>query len=359
MSTTTLSNPIVHPVLGLIDPFTKKPLARTIGSPVYRDVPRPLRQIRRREIPLSSWAPACHPLVEKVTRDVDAWFLENWHFENEKAAQKFVAAGFSRVTCLYYPLAKDDRINFACRLLAILFLIDELRSQDLLEDMSLEDGKAYNAKLMPLARGDTLPDRSVPVEYMFYDLWDEMRAKDRDLANVILEPTFVFMRAQTDKIRTEITEFGQYLEYRERDVGKALLSALMRFAMDLHLTDEELDAMKPIELNCAKHISIVNDIYSWEKELKQSEITQQEGSFLCSGVKVLADSVGLDPGAAKACLWTLVREWEEKHELLCSEPSLSSSQCSAAAKLYLQGLEYQMSGNEIWSRTTPRYLVVN
>lgn len=124
MSTTTLSHPIVHPVLGLIDPFTKKPLARTIGSPVYRDVPRSLRQIRRREIPLSSWAPACHPLVEKVTHDVDAWFLENWHFENEKAAQKFVAAGFSRVTCLYYPLAKDDRINFACRLLAILFLID-------------------------------------------------------------------------------------------------------------------------------------------------------------------------------------------------------------------------------------------
>lgn len=62
---------------------------------------------------------------------------------------------------------------------------------------------------------------SVPVEYMFYDLWDEMRVKDRDLANVILGPTFVFMRAQTDKIRTEITEFGQYLEYRERDVGKA------------------------------------------------------------------------------------------------------------------------------------------
>lgn len=56
---------------------------------------------------------------------------------------------------------------------------------------------------------------------MFHDLWEGMRAQDRDLANDILEPTFVFMRAQTDRARKEITELGQYLEYREMDVGKA------------------------------------------------------------------------------------------------------------------------------------------
>lgn len=29
---------------------------------------------------------------------------------------------------------------------------------DLLEDMSFEDGKVYNDKLIPIARGDVLPD---------------------------------------------------------------------------------------------------------------------------------------------------------------------------------------------------------
>ncbi|OBR10835.1 aristolochene synthase [Colletotrichum higginsianum IMI 349063] len=307
----------------------------------------------RRPIPPSSWTPVCHPLVDPVTAEVDAWFLDNWSFPNEKARKKFVAAGFSKVTCLYFPLAKDDRIAFACRLLAILFLID-----DLLEYMSLEEGKAYNDKLMPLARGEAQPDRTIPVEAMFYDLWASMREKDQHLADQVLEPTFVFMRAQTEGIRTEITELGQYLQYRERDVGKALLSALMRFAMDLHLSDEELAEMKEVEQNCAKHISIVNDIYSWEKELKQSQVALEEGSILCSGVKVLADSTGLSIEAAKTCLWSLVREWELKHEILSSEPFVSS-QCSKAQKLYLQGLEYQMSGNELWSRTTPRYLVVD
>lgn len=57
-----------------------------------------------------------------------------------------------------------------------------------------------------------------------YDLWEQMRAHDKKLADEILEPTFTFMRAQTDNTRLKINELGQYLEYREKDVGKAYVS---------------------------------------------------------------------------------------------------------------------------------------
>ena len=87
--------------------------------------------------------------------------------------------------------------------------------------MSLEDGSAYNEKLIPISRGHVLPDRSVPVEYIIYDLWESMRAHDKDMADEVLEPTFVFMRAQTDKTRTKPMSLGNYFEYREKDVGKA------------------------------------------------------------------------------------------------------------------------------------------
>ena len=87
--------------------------------------------------------------------------------------------------------------------------------------MSFEDGKAYNEKLMPIARGDVLPDRNVPVEYITYDLWEWMRAFDRKLADEIVEPVFVFMRAQTDPSRKDDFALGSYLKYREADVGKA------------------------------------------------------------------------------------------------------------------------------------------
>lgn len=74
--------------------------------------------------PPSRFEPRCHPLEKQITKEVDGFFLTHWPFKTEKDRKKFVAAGFSRVTCLYFPLAKDDRIHFACRLLTILFLID-------------------------------------------------------------------------------------------------------------------------------------------------------------------------------------------------------------------------------------------
>lgn len=74
--------------------------------------------------PPSHFTPICHPLVDSVSADVDEWFLQNWDFANEKARKKFVAAGFSRLICLYVPKALDGRIHHACELLTILFLID-------------------------------------------------------------------------------------------------------------------------------------------------------------------------------------------------------------------------------------------
>lgn len=66
----------------------------------------------------------CHPLEKEITAEVDGYFLEHWPFKTDKERKKFVAAGFSRVTCLYFPKALDDRIGFASMLLTLLFLID-------------------------------------------------------------------------------------------------------------------------------------------------------------------------------------------------------------------------------------------
>ncbi|KAI9168056.1 Aristolochene synthase [Paramyrothecium foliicola] len=303
------------------------------------------------DVPKSDWTPLAHPRVEEVAKEVDGYFLKHWNFPNAKAKRVFVNAGFSNVTCLYYPLAKDDRIHFACRLLTLLFLID-----DILEELSFEDGSAYNEKLIPIARGEVLPDRNIPVEWITYDLWESMRACDKELADEVLEPTFLFMRAQTDKVRLEITELGHYLEYREKDVGKALLSSLMRFAMQLKLTPAELAQVKPLEQNCSKQISVVNDIYSWEKEVRAAETGHKEGSFLCSAIKVFSTSTSLDIDASRRVLWYMTREWEQVHDQLVAD--VEASGCRDEVKDYMKGLEYQMSGNELWSKTTLRYSVV-
>lgn len=40
----------------------------------------------------------------------------------------------------------------------------------------------------------------------------------------------------------------------------------MRFSMGLRATVEEVDLLRPLYQNCAKHIAVMNDIWSYEKE---------------------------------------------------------------------------------------------
>ncbi|KAI0474768.1 Aristolochene synthase in complex with 12,13 Difluorofarnesyl diphosphate [Xylaria cf. heliscus] len=287
--------------------------------------------------------------MKAVISEVDGYFLKHWPFQGTQAREKFVNAGFSRVTCLYFPKALDDRIHFACRLLTILFLID-----DQLEHMSLEEGKAYNERIMETARGDVLPDRTIPAEYIFYDLWESMRAYDLEMANEVLEPVFVFMRSQTDPVRLKPMNLEEYLEYRERDVGKALLGALMRFSMALEVSPEELAIARPADMICSKHLSVINDIWSYEKEYVASQTLHDEGAVLCTCVKIISKDTNLRIPAAKRVLYSICREWELEFKRVVDD--ILSICDTPTMRAYLDGLELQMSGNELWSRTTLRYL---
>ncbi|KAI1091698.1 Aristolochene synthase in complex with 12,13-Difluorofarnesyl diphosphate [Rostrohypoxylon terebratum] len=329
----------------MVDEYSPEPEVSLAQGQVK---PSPARTRREIHIPPSEWTAQIHPLHEKIIAEVDGYFLQHWPFPDAKARKKFVAAGFSRVTCLYFPQALDDRIHYACRLLTLLFLID-----DILEHMSLEDGRAYNEKLMPLFRGSVLPDRSVPVEWMSYDLWESMRAQDKEMADEIMEPVFTFMRAQTDPARLTEMGLGQYLEYREADVGKALLAALMRFSMALQVPASDLEMVRPVDRNCSKHLSIINDIWSYEKEVLAAQTLHEEGGILCTAVAVLAKEAEINTDAAKRVLYHLCREWEYEHQVLVDE--ILSKKDTPVLRAYLKGLELQMSGNELWSRTTLRY----
>ena len=127
----------------------------------------------------------------------------------------------------------------------------------------------------------------------------------------------------------------------------------MRYSMDLHLNRTELTALRLLDKNCSKHISIINDIYSFKKEVLAEKTGHPEGAYLCSAVKVVAAETSLGIAAAKRVPWAMIRQWELAHEAMAEA---LDSDISTAVHDYVCGLRCQMSGNELWSRTTPRYL---
>ncbi|KAI5920659.1 Aristolochene synthase [Camillea tinctor] len=296
----------------------------------------------------SIFKPLCHPLYSKISKETDDFFLKHWNFPNEESRRKFLAADYSRFACLNYPLSLDDRIGFACRIITLLFLTD-----DEIDLMSLKDAEAYNERLILIARGIQKPDRSIPAEWIMWDLWEDMRAHDAELAYTVEGPCFLFMRAQVDKTRLHTGNLADYFEFREKDIGTALVCAIMTFCMGLHISDEGLQLVRPVISNFAKNLLCFNDIYSYEKELRVQDEGQQEGGIVVSAVPIVAELAQVDTESAKRILWTMCREWEAHHHRLVAV--ILKEHPSPTLETFCKGIEYQFAGNELWSHESGRY----
>jgi aristolochene synthase len=60
----------------------------------------------------------------------------------------------------------------------------------------------------------------VTYDRIMCDVWQGLRACDKELADAMLQPCFDFMNSQTDPRRLTKMNLEQYLEYRLDDVGK-------------------------------------------------------------------------------------------------------------------------------------------
>jgi aristolochene synthase len=126
----------------------------------------------------------------------------------------------------------------------------------------------------------------------------------------------------------------------------------MRFCTGLYMTPDELELVKVAEENCMKHITFVNDVCSFEKEVLTAKNGFQLGA-ICSSVPIVVELCGVNEHEAKRIMWQMVRGWEVRNFEHVEE--ILNKNLSQALATYLKGLEYQTAGNELWSLLTPRY----
>lgn len=54
-----------------------------------------------------------------------------------------------------------------------------------------------------------------------------------------------------------------YLDFRQDDIGKPMICALLRFVEGLHLSAPDLQSAAEVESNVARQVCVVNDICDW------------------------------------------------------------------------------------------------
>ena len=94
-----------------------------------------------------------------------------------------------------------------------------------------------------------------------------------------------------------------------------------------------------------------NDLYSYEKEVRES---QEEESVIHNSVRVIEELLSVPPASAKSILrtvfWDCERQLREEYERLMSLPEVSEAQ-----KSYLRRLVESFVGNKLYSMSTYRY----
>lgn len=90
---------------------------------------------------------------------------------------------------------------------------------DVAENMSLEAGKALYKRLIPIAKGNVLPDRTDAYEWITYDVWASMRAVDEVLTEAALQDAILCVNAQVDPARNSCAGMGSLLKQRYKEGG--------------------------------------------------------------------------------------------------------------------------------------------
>ncbi|KAJ4295130.1 hypothetical protein N0V90_007140 [Kalmusia sp. IMI 367209] len=321
-------------------------LTSTMGSMMPPPAPTD-RPYLPKEIRPTILTAQLHPCTKQVVEECHAFFMKHWPFKTEKHRKRFCDEGYAWFLCILCPMGLDARMVGVCKFLTTGFLID-----DMLDRMSIEEGKAHNTVVIACCRGERLPDREKPAQWIMYDLFQEFRAIDKELADLLLGYTIDFFEAQTDADRSKPKSLLDYFEYRYADLGKGFMTGVMCFSMGLHMTPEELELMKPLEINAMRHITLVNDIASYEKEVLAAGKGAELGQ-LCSAVPIVMTACGLGEQSAMRIMWETSRELELQHFSLLEEAMQQRS--SENLKVFAKGLEYQIAGNERWNLLTPRY----
>jgi len=127
--------------------------------------------------------------------------------------------------------------------------------------------------------------------------------------------------------------------------------------MDLRLTPSTLASIHDIEISYSRLGIVVNDIHSFDKEVRAYAQNPTDTGKVLNMVAMQAQETGVSFASAKRVLWVLCREWEVLHLEMVKkrESDMDRGEEDEALKVYMKGLELILGGNEKWSEYTQRY----
>ncbi|OJJ50676.1 hypothetical protein ASPZODRAFT_162617 [Penicilliopsis zonata CBS 506.65] len=149
-----------------------------------------------------------------------------------------------------------------------------------------------------------------------------------------------------------LDHLGRYLAYRVHDVGADVIFRSIRFACEANLSNAQWNETDRLRALCSKHFALVNDLYSYRKEVEESRV---HNTPLINAVKVLETIRGIAPSVAQAAVCDLIWEIEGQIETEATAVKQGGMIVSSAQQQFIGEIILAMAGNVFYSATCHRY----
>lgn len=127
--------------------------------------------------------------------------------------------------------------------------------------------------------------------------------------------------------------------------------ALVIFGYALTIPVGELEVCKQLALPAVTAASLTNDLYSYEKEVKEA---QRAGCHLTNGIDVIMREHDCDVEEAKTICQSKIKNVVASFEETITH-TRSRDDLSHDLKRFIDVIQYSVSGNLVWSMSCPRY----
>ncbi|KDR67279.1 hypothetical protein GALMADRAFT_147274 [Galerina marginata CBS 339.88] len=237
-----------------------------------------------------------------------------------------------------------EKLEFFVKVIEMIWIDDDV-TEELPHEIAQHEHEILRQGLDPLQDSNPDTGKTVGVKKQYLrNARDGMLALDPVGTPDLLRTLDRYLR-EYDSDDQDFRTLEEYLPYRIPNAGYRVCCHFTRWAMDIHLTKEEQDAVHEFEWTLGGVLALTNDYFSWKKEKFQAT------DRVRNAVPVLMRQYGLPQAVARTLLKGIIVDEEEKAKML--RMKLEEGEISSELKRYLDALEIYAGGNCYWSATCP------
>ncbi|KAK8084701.1 terpenoid synthase [Apiospora hydei] len=233
--------------------------------------------------------------------------------------------------------------------------------QDAMEEIDLKDNLDGDAVTIPFLEtfgAETVLDvtpkvAAQPEKRLQAQILAEMMSIDPIRAITTMEVWGRFVRLASE---TRARPFGTMTEYvpsRVVDVGELIWFGTLTFAMALTIPEEDLQECMELARPAYAALALTNDLYSWDKERKAAEETDQD--YVFNAIWVIMKERSVSEKEAKNICCEEIRKYVQEYCEIVEEVQSEPAHLGKDTRTYLEAIKYTISGNLVWSIYCARY----